>query len=295
MERLAFKATNANMCCRGEQYQMRQKHRHGGALHMCKSGFHFCPEVMDAVVYYPYPTDRIFVVQHGPNFVVEHDKGVTDEIEFLCEITRDTIPGLLRAPEYSALMARNMAGLFVLCARRGDKRMLSALLDIDRVGARTHSTRALSSACYYGQVETVAMLLEHGADVNFLEGGALPTACAQGYRKVVALLLDHGADVHALDNMAMREASFGGHRKVVALLLDHGADVHARDDEALRSASENGHGDVVALLLDHGADVHACDDEALRSASENGHGDVVELLLDRGADVHACDGTARRC
>jgi hypothetical protein len=70
MERLAFKATDADMCCRGEQYQMRQKRRHEGELQMCKSGFHFCPQVGDVVRYYPLPTHRVFVVQHGPNFTV---------------------------------------------------------------------------------------------------------------------------------------------------------------------------------------------------------------------------------
>jgi len=198
MERLAFKATDAAMCCRGEQYQMRQKHRHDGALQMCQSGFHFCPQLGDVGKYYPLPTHRVFVVQHGPNFTVENDKGVTDEIEFLCEITADAMPGLLGAPEYSALMAQNMVGLLGLCARRGDNRMLSALLNDDSVDARTHITAALQSACYYGQLETVALLLEHGADANTSDGIALRTACAQGHCKVVALLLGHGADVHAL-------------------------------------------------------------------------------------------------
>jgi len=294
MERLAFKATSDNMCCRGEQYKMRQKHRHDGALQMCRSGFHFCPDLMDVIRYYPFPTDRVFVVQHGANFFVEDDKGVTDEIEFLCEVTADTLQELLRAPEYSALMAKNMAGLFELCGSRGDTRMYNTLLTDACVDARTNSTRALQSACYYGQLEIVALLLQHGADVNFLEGSALSTACAQGHRKVAAMLLQHGADVHAGNDEALLRASQNGYSKIVALLLDHGADVHARDDEALRLASANERGDVMELLLNRGADVHASDDEVLRVACLNGRFQVVELLLNSGADVHVRDDEAVR-
>ena len=103
-------------------------------------------------------------------------------------------------------------------------------------------------------------------------------AAENGHTDTVALLLDRGADVHADDDYALHWAALKGRTETVALLLDRGANVHAYDDSALRWAVLNGHTDTVALLLDRGADVRADDDCALHWAAKYGHTDIVALL-----------------
>lgn len=55
-------------------------------------------------------------------------------------------------------------------------------------------------ACYNGQLETVNMLLEKGADANVLnERGQSPIAGAvfKGYDEIVKAMMDKGADLYA--------------------------------------------------------------------------------------------------
>jgi hypothetical protein len=76
-------------------------------------------------------------------------------------------------------------------------------------------------------------------------------AADKGHTETVALLLEKGADIRADDDGALRWAADGGHTETVALLLNRGADIHADKDHALRWAALNGHTETVALLLKH--------------------------------------------
>jgi hypothetical protein len=221
MDRLGFKGTDPAMRCRGMQFKMGTAHRHDSKLEMCKSGFHFCPQLANVGRYYSFSTARVFLVQHGTNVLTAYNKCVTDEIVFLREITAATVAELMRDPEYKTLLRDNADGLLVLFAARGDK--------------------------------NVGLSLDRGAGVHADTDNALEMACKHGDKDVVELLLDRGASVHVQQDIALRVASSCGHRDVVALLLDRGADVHACNNGALKWAFRRRHTDVVALLLDRGA------------------------------------------
>ena len=108
-------------------------------------------------------------------------------------------------------------------------------------------------------------------------------AAKAGQSHIVALLLDRGADVHFLNDPALYVAVLIGHDlETVRLLLDRGADLHAAHD-ALPVAAEHGFIDLCILLLDRGADMDAQVGRALRMARLNGHTAIVALLLERGA------------
>lgn len=150
--------------------------------------------------------------------------------------------------------------------------------------------------------ETVAVLLQAGANPNAREGSALFHAALGGSVGICRMLLDNGADVNAakvrrLDGTegphVVSLAAQEGHRAVVALLVERGADVNAGDGAALRDAARQGEREGVEILLDHGADIHAQEDYALRIAARNGAAEVVRLLLMRGADPAAKEGEAR--
>ena len=157
---------------------------------------------------------------------------------------------------------------------------------------RTHEddNMTLYQASHDGDTETVAMLLEKGADVNalfYIGNTALIRASMDGHTETVTMLLDAGADVNVKNNggaTALIWASQKGHTEIVAMLLDEGADMNVMDVDgrtALISASEYGHTKIVKMLLDEGADMNEKDmwgDTPLIKAIENGHTEIVAML-----------------
>ena len=255
MDLLAFKGTDANMCCRGVQFALDDGtegtlYCHSGALEVCNSGFHFCPKLEDVDRHYAFSKSRVFIVRYGSNSIVNGDKCVTDELVFLREITRDTIQEVTCDPQFTELMAANMSGVVILCAARGETEAVRWLLDTANI------------------------------DVHADNEAALMVASEGGYTDIVALLIERGAYVQANNNYALKTACFYGHQQTVALLLQSGADVHAGEDHLLLTASVNGNLSVVKVLLEHGAKIDARNG-ALRMAANYGHHDVVELLLER--------------
>ena len=79
------------------------------------------------------------------------------------------------------------------------------------------------------------LLIEHGADVNALDGNRktpLHLASSRGRTRTYAALIEHGADVNAQDqdhSTPLHLASFSGRPETVQLLIEHGADVNAQD------------------------------------------------------------------
>ena len=77
----------------------------------------------------------------------------------------------------------------------------------------------------------------------------------KGQTETVALLLEKGADVNAMDNdgiTALMWTTKYGRTEIVKILLERGADVLAVDqygDTALSMASKNGYTEIVKLIL----------------------------------------------
>ena len=192
-----------------------------------------------------------------------------------------------------------------LAAFNGHEQAVCSLLALDKGDmnrADSTSTYPIVWASLNGHLDTVQVLLTHGANVNThggLYGTALHAASSKGHDDVVRLLLEHGADVNSQDGeqfTPLRAASSQGYDEVVRLLLEHKADVNIQDRDygtALQTASFGGYVKVVQMLLGFRANLHARDGlycTALHAASSQGHDEVVRLLLERGADVNAQGG-----
>jgi ankyrin repeat protein len=165
-------------------------------------------------------------------------------------------------------------------------------LDVNAVSCSGRTP--LYMASIRGHANVVAVLLEHGADVNVKVArnhGSTPliAACSHGHLAVAELLLAHRAiNLHGVTTKgrsALHVASADGWLDIVKLLVLNKASLNLADDEGrtpLLGASRNGHFGVVRHLLEHGADENCHDmyrQTPLFIASEHGHAEIVRLLL----------------
>ena len=115
-----------------------------------------------------------------------------------------------------------------------------------------------------GDVETVNMLLAHGADdpVDHYSGGAIFAAAGANSVELVRLFVERGADIHQRvlgAGTLLHTAAFRDAPDVIAFLLDAGMDVNldGRGDlgnPPLHSAVYANKPNAVRVLLERGAD-----------------------------------------
>jgi ankyrin repeat protein len=181
---------------------------------------------------------------------------------------------------------------------------------------------ALQAASSHGHTETLALLLENGADVNAQvdEDDGLPFSrqsldIESDYTQRLMQVTGsetrttaHHEDerlIRGLLNERQLLARTAGPKDPLQLPSTHlerrlaqktlaGPGLKDRfHSNALPAASAHGHDGVVRLLLDAGADPHAGGGfywHALHAASAPGHTSVARLLLERGADANAVGG-----
>ncbi|NEQ51730.1 MAG: ankyrin repeat domain-containing protein [Leptolyngbya sp. SIO3F4] len=115
----------------------------------------------------------------------------------------------------------------------------------------------LIAATLVGNVDEVRSLLEQGTDPNLVyhTNTALTYAARDGFTEIARLLIEHGAEVNWIDGEGVTPlilASFKDHIDLVQLLLAHGADIAVRDQwnrTALDYALRRGETDPIAQLL----------------------------------------------
>jgi ankyrin repeat protein len=186
--------------------------------------------------------------------------------------------------------------------------MVLALFSWDgAVRAAETLNEQLTAAAKAGDLNSVRILLDRGADVNGKDGlGWTPLLAAAlgGHLKVGRLLLERGADASGRSGMQiLAAAARSGDVEIVKQILVKGAKVNETlpgvDSplmEALMGATDGGHLDVLKLLLDKGADVNwkgGGNRTALMNAAWSGNALAVRVLLDKKADVNAEDVEGR--
>jgi ankyrin repeat protein len=182
---------------------------------------------------------------------------------------------------------------------------------------------SLHYECSNGRAEGVKILLDNGADANFIsrketplfvacknqtvavvkvllehKNGANPNintplylACWQGNVEIIKLLIKWKADVNCITEYGDAPIHAMCHDAVITeILLSNGADVnliHAKNGKtALCYACEKGKTEVIKILLKNKANPQIADNNGkfpLCYAYENGATEIIELLLDNGA------------
>lgn len=195
---------------------------------------------------------------------------------------------------------------FYLAAYRGNVELLRLVklqgdIKVDELCG--YYGNALMAAIVGDGLDAVRILIEWGADVNFLGtlfGRPLGLAAAWTRTDILQLLLEMGANVAAPDKLSQTAISVAAVKctenpaaakalEILKLFLDQdtGTDAFLRaKNKALVAASGLGALSAVKLLLEHGADPDGQGEEVkpIETAAEKiGNMEVVKLLVKHGA------------
>lgn len=203
--------------------------------------------------------------------------------------------------------ASNRAGLTPLMLAVSDLEKLTLLLEaganVNAISAEGKSALLLAAA-QKRALPSVKLLLRKGAQVNQQDkrgGTALLMAARNGDVETLQLLLERGADPHVIwkegsvppENgaNALDLASYSQNAAAVKLLLARGVSLDKRG-RPLIFATMNGSLDIAQLLLTAGmpvnvADPLGCTPLIYATQTEGGNIALLKLLLAQGADPHA--------
>jgi hypothetical protein len=119
-------------------------------------------------------------------------------------------------------------GIMAVPAKRADRRMLEILIGH---GARVPKLSKWGARYYFKHYEIAKFLLDNGMDpdhMNWREFTLLHDMAFTGEVEKARLLLDHGADINAIDgeysSTPLGYAARWGNKDMAALLLERGAD-----------------------------------------------------------------------
>lgn len=239
----------------------------------------------------------------------------------------DKVPMLIAAGADVKAQSKLGNTALILAARKpGNSPTVKQLLErgTSANAKNVFGTTALMCAAAAGDMASVRLLLDAGADINarpnmnvdgFIFGGgrtALMWAAFLGDEKLAKLLLERGAKIAAFTQIgsALGQAAWGGHAGVARVLLDAGAPVDQPDFIAnytplhWAASSELSSPALVELLLSHRADVNAeggqpvdnllgVTQTPLMLARKRGDTPIVQALLKAGADTSTTDRKAR--
>jgi ankyrin repeat protein len=193
----------------------------------------------------------------------------------------------------------------MIAAAEGHSDTVKVLLEkgADANAQNSYGRTSLMFASRYGFTQIAELLIKAGADVNAIPNDetrkpALIAAVEKGHLDTVALLLRHGADIKATDSLgfdALYSAAIDGNKQIVELLLQKGANPNVRNAKGntpLILSINRGFTDVALLLLSYGADpnlkssINDLNYTALMVASMKGDVQVARVLIDKGANVN---------
>lgn len=200
----------------------------------------------------------------------------------------------------------------IISSGRAEKELVAALIEggADVNIADDSGQTPFTLAVNRGEAELVALMVRHGADVNEVHFNnnsypALLQAIQMKNDKLAAVLIDGGADVDFIvqktGDSALHAAVKSGMKDIVAMLIKRGANVNVRNifyETPLSEATVNPEGkdlDCARLLAQAGADLNALVSEkgrtSLHLAAMKGDGfsDSLQFLLENGADPNIYD------
>lgn len=186
-------------------------------------------------------------------------------------------------------------------AKNNNTQVISSLLDngmaVDTIAE--NGATPLFVAAQNQSYDAAALLIERGADVNYVNSkaiGATPLMIAASRNNIdlTALMLDHGAAIDKVDvnnDPAINWAAYYGYTDMVEFLVSRGASTNITGHGTPREiAIRRGHQDLVLLLSDYAPSES---EQELLQAIEDGDIEQFEQLLASGASPDSLDESGR--
>ncbi|XP_026811034.1 protein fem-1 homolog B-like [Rhopalosiphum maidis] len=163
--------------------------------------------------------------------------------------------------------------------------------DVVHFGSLVKGATALWCAAGTGSIEVVKILVENGANVNFLtetKSSPLRAACYLGHLNIVEYLVEHGANVNITNiynSTCLMIASHNNHKEVVEYLLIKGADINKQTNcgsTAMHFAAQADNLEIAKLLITFNAQ-QLKNEQSLTPilvAAERTHHNFVYFLID---------------
>ncbi|MEO8127540.1 MAG: ankyrin repeat domain-containing protein [Bryobacteraceae bacterium] len=188
----------------------------------------------------------------------------------------------------------------ITAVRGGDAKSVEKMLTANPELVKAHDTAGatpLHHAAGFGNLATMKLLLDHGADVNAVnKRKSPPLFWALPDEAKARLLIEHGANVNAKSNdgrtPTYQAASMANAVPVLRLLLEKGANPEAKTLTGMTPllAAARANFEAMRLLIDKKVDVNATNaagGTALMAAAQTGNPQAVRLLLEKGANPNA--------
>jgi uncharacterized protein len=161
-----------------------------------------------------------------------------------------------------ALLASGVELNIFEAAATGQTDRVRALIEEDPALVNSYSPDGfapLSLAAFFGNSETVDVLLAAGAEVSApsretMKLTPLASALATGNNRIARTLIEHGANVNAKgesDVTPLHTAAARGNIEAATFLLEHGADINATTTDGKKPisyAEERNHPEMVDFL-----------------------------------------------
>jgi ankyrin repeat protein len=246
---------------------------------------------------------KMTVVNYGgPRELSELERAIdrTARVAIWVRGNAETVPALIR--EGYDFKDEEGGKLAIRVAAQGDSAVLKALIDAGApldVEDEQHRT-ALSVAALRANHESIVLLIKAGASARDprAKAAALVNAAGVGDLETVRMMLDYGADANLQRPFtALIAAASSGSAEIVEEILKHHPDVDSRDMQgrtAIRVVGEAGLTSgqqnlarVTELLIAAGANVNAADtfgNTALHGAADERS---AKALIAAGAKVNA--------
>ncbi len=148
------------------------------------------------------------------------------------------------------------------------------------------------------QLETVKVLLAHGADMSIADSeGVTPLQKAEerGFKEIIKILANESfsklseAEKNQMTKQFFNAAAQGDVTQITEI-LSKGIDINSADQQGRTAAMLATYGnfpDVVEVLIEHGADINIRDNmenNPFLYAGAEGYLDILKLTIDAGAD-----------
>ncbi|GHT61726.1 hypothetical protein AGMMS50239_13270 [Bacteroidia bacterium] len=174
------------------------------------------------------------------------------------------------------------------------KQLIEEGYNVNENNRCAYPSTPLSYAVSKGDIRSVQLLVEHGADPNLRPKNAvipIEIAIYKGNTVILDYLLEHGADVSLRDSLDSRfplEFATGYSspvsRDIVEVLLKHGADPNSNNCRPVTNAINYNNYEVVLCLLEHGVDVNCL--PGLKSAAQRA-ADILNVKYRRNDYLNA--------